>query len=325
MDADELRRQDEAIIKRAEGISTPMKVGRPGDFVIRVDGRVREPVVRELCLLTGYRQSASDGPSVLCRDDYPSIRITTGERRKTALEAIAFRVDDIDDAVRHCRDSPVPAIITPDGTAILTGPSDLTGIAVHFTAADAGSSADGQRPSLSRPFHARIGPPDHITIRVRAEQRPDAVLELIRLTGAVFTGSEYVVPFRSVNSVLMLPGTGFAINVVSGTRPFIPEKGITEPFLSRFGAGVHHIGFLADGIRELVAEMEEDGIPFSLPLTGSEGEGILQAMTTRSEYTGLIIEYLQRYGSFSGFFAPSMTVRPSGPSSPPPSPEPQDP
>lgn len=277
--------------------------------------------VEELCRLTGYRplrtiERAGRRTAVLVGDGCTPVHFGESEGRPgTGLVVIGFSVSDPAAWARHLNAAGVACRVAEDGTAARTYPSPFTGIALAAVGPAWPGLSGEEIPSpftvSGRSRDGPVGCPDLVAVRVRAQDRAVAVLEFVRMTGAVVAGSEYVVPFRSVNSVLLLPAAGFALNIVSGTAPFTGDAASrkAEPFLDRFGPGAHHIGFLTPDAGAVVAAMEAEGVSFSLPLTGSREEGIRQAMTGRSAHTGLMIEYLERSGAFDGFFVPSMTVR----------------
>lgn len=306
-----LRAVEEEIRKEAAGIRPAGEVLALDHLLVRVSPGHLQAVAEEVAALTGYlpaRAAVSAGGQTvtLSRTGLPPIVLEEGaeEVRGTGLAAIAFRVEDPDDHRRHMEDRGVPCRRT--GDIVETERSPLTGVALRFVG-PAGWRPGGREVPLpcrveEMPYHRLIGRPDHVAVRVRAEDRAAAVLWFMRLTGGRFAGSEYVVPFRSANSVVRLDTCGFALNVVSGTAP-----GEAEPFLATFGPGAHHIAFATAEIRETVAALGGDGTAFSLPLTGARERGILQAMTARSPHTGLMIEYIERYGGYEGYFSPDLT------------------
>jgi len=275
----------------------------------------------EFCRLTGYRpertiERAGRRTAVLAGDGCTPVHFGEKEGRPgTGLAAVGFSVRDPAAWARHLAAAGIACRVAEDGTAARTAPSPFTGIALAAVGPDWPGLSGDEVPTpftvKERPRHGAVGCPDHVAVRVRAQDRAAAVLEFVQMTGAVFTGSEYVVPFRSANSVLVLPAAKFALNIVSGTAPFTGDAASrkAEPFLERFGPGAHHIGFLTPDAGAVAAAMEAEGVSFSLPLTGSREEGIRQAMTGRSAHTGLMVEYLERSGAFAGYFVPSMTVR----------------
>ena len=52
----------------------------------------------------------------------------------------------------------------------------------------------------------------------------------------------------------------------------------------------------------VVDVIEEHGKQFLLDVIGSQEEGLKQIFSSASEHSSLIIEYVQRFGDFQGFF-----------------------
>ena len=60
-------------------------------------------------------------------------------------------------------------------------------------------------------------------------------------------------------------------------------------------AGKSNIDYVVDAIRA-------NGKDFLLDVIGSKEEGLKQIFSSASEHSSLIVEYVQRFGDFSGFF-----------------------
>ena len=58
-----------------------------------------------------------------------------------------------------------------------------------------------------------------------------------------------------------------------------------------------------DNISLVVGQIASQGKDFLLDVIGSKEEGLKQIFSSASEHSSLIIEYVQRYGDFEGFFA----------------------
>lgn len=311
--SDDLSAVEEEILRGASGIGQAGEVLALDHLLVRVSPGLLQEVAEEIAALTGYVPThtvIADGrlTVTLARPGLATpIVLEEGDEevQGTGLAAIAFRVEDPGEHCRQMESMGIPCRRLDD--IVETDRSPLTGIALRFTGPEgwrpAGREVPLACPTAERPYHRAIGRPDHVAVRVRAEDRAAAVLWFMRLTGGRFAGSDYVVPFRSMNSVVRLERCGFALNVVSGTAP-----GQTEPFLARFGPGAHHIAFETRNIRETVEALEKDGTTFSLPLTGTQEGGIMQAMTARSPHTGLMTEYIERYGGYEGYFSPDLTL-----------------
>jgi len=84
----------------------------------------------------------------------------------------------------------------------------------------------------------------------------------------------------------------------------------TEAFVRNFGPRLHHIAVAVkdgevDGVPHIdvvVQRLRDCGQKFLLDVIGSKEEGLKQIFSSASEYSSLIIEYVQRFGDFQGFF-----------------------
>jgi hypothetical protein len=84
----------------------------------------------------------------------------------------------------------------------------------------------------------------------------------------------------------------------------------TEQFVRNFGPRLHHLAVaVADGevdgkpnIDYVVDALRDCGQDFLLDVIGSKEAGLKQIFSSASEYSSLIVEYVQRFGDFQGFF-----------------------
>ncbi len=84
----------------------------------------------------------------------------------------------------------------------------------------------------------------------------------------------------------------------------------TENFVRNYGPRLHHIALIvADGdtngvsnIDYVVDAIRSNGKDFLLDVIGSKDEGLKQIFSSASEHSSLIVEYVQRFGDFDGFF-----------------------
>ena len=84
----------------------------------------------------------------------------------------------------------------------------------------------------------------------------------------------------------------------------------TENFVRNYGPRLHHVALsVADGetkgvenIDYVVDTIRAQGKDFLLDVIGSKEEGLKQIFSSASEHSSLIVEYVQRYGDFEGFF-----------------------
>ena len=58
-----------------------------------------------------------------------------------------------------------------------------------------------------------------------------------------------------------------------------------------------------ENIEYVVRSIEAQGKEFLLDVIGSKEQGLKQIFSSASEHSSLIIEYVQRFGTFEGFFA----------------------
>ncbi|MBP2146024.1 hypothetical protein J2129_001478 [Methanofollis sp. W23] len=309
-----LREEEAGLAAAAAGISGTPGVTALAYFVLRAGPGEGAAVAGEVVGLSRYRPAqATEADALLtivleCPRCPPIlVREERTIRKGTGCAAVAFRVRDLPAFTRACAAAAIPHRQAGAGT-VEAGRPALTGVRYLFTT-DGTPDPEGREVPLSlhvpdRPYLAAARCPDHLAIRLDPRDRAAAVLECLHLTGGVYEGSEYVGRFRSVNSVVRVKEADFALNFVSGTTP-----GATDPFLARFGPGVHHLALATHGVAGVAAGMEEDGIGFALPLSGSPAAGVRQMMAARSGLTGLIVEYIERFDDFTGYFDPGAIVR----------------
>ena len=164
-------------------------------------------------------------------------------------------------------------------------------------------------------------PIDHLATRVYSQNREVAILEYLGLSSYYYWGS-YDIPDQNSSTnvtkslhfddVLYSPAKVFT----AADHPYfcnhllqVPSP--TESFVRNFGPRLHHIAVaVQDGetdgktnIDYVVSRLAECGQEFLLQVIGSEQEGLKQIFSRASTHTSLIIEYVQRFHGFQGFFA----------------------
>lgn len=165
-----------------------------------------------------------------------------------------------------------------------------------------------------------ILPVDHLATRVYSQNREVALLEWLSLSSYYFWGALDVVEQNSSTNVTKSihytdeaksPAKVFS---ASHTPYFVNHFKIfpspTESFVRNFGPRLHHLALaVKDGERNgiehidfVVNAIREQGKDFLLDAVGSKQEGLKQIFSTSSEHSSLIIEYVQRYQDFQGFF-----------------------
>jgi len=91
----------------------------------------------------------------------------------------------------------------------------------------------------------------------------------------------------------------------------------TETFERNFGPRLHHIALsVKDGERRgkenidfVVDAIARQGRRFLLEVVGSRAAGLKQIFSAASPISALIIEYVQRFGDFQGFFTRDNVAR----------------
>jgi len=163
-------------------------------------------------------------------------------------------------------------------------------------------------------------PIDHLATRVYSQNREVAILEWLSLSSYYYWGSYDIQDQNSSTNVtknihfdeeIRSPAKVFTAN---NTPYFVNhlEKlpSPTETFVRNYGPRLHHIALaVADGERHarenieyVVEQIKQEGQDFLLDVIGSKAEGLKQIFSNASEHSSLIIEYVQRFGEFKGFF-----------------------
>jgi hypothetical protein len=163
-------------------------------------------------------------------------------------------------------------------------------------------------------------PLDHLATRVYSQNREVAILEYLSWSSYFFWGAYNIKDQNSstnvTKSVHHLPESKSPAKVftANNTPYFINHlehlPSPTETFVRNYGPRLHHMAFsVRDGERNgkehidiVVDAITENGKGFLLDVIGSKEEGLKQIFSNASEHSSLIIEYVQRYGSFDGFF-----------------------
>jgi hypothetical protein len=165
-----------------------------------------------------------------------------------------------------------------------------------------------------------LSPIDHLATRVYSQNRETAILEWLSLSSYYYWGSYDIKDQNSSTNVtksvhfpdeINSPAKVFTAN---NTPYFVNhlEKlpSPTETFVRNYGPRLHHLAVgVSDGERHGIANIDhvvqsiaKQGKSFLLDVIGSKEEGIKQIFSSASEHSSLIIEYVQRFGDFDGFF-----------------------
>ncbi len=163
-------------------------------------------------------------------------------------------------------------------------------------------------------------PLDHLATRVYSQNREVAILEYLSWSSYYFWGaynikdqnsstnvtkSAHAIPeSKSPAKVFTANNTPYFINHLEK----LPSP--TETFVRNYEPRLHHMAIsVKDGehkgkenIDFVVNAIAENGKGFLLDVIGSKEQGLKQIFSNASEHSSLIIEYVQRYGSFDGFF-----------------------
>jgi hypothetical protein len=163
-------------------------------------------------------------------------------------------------------------------------------------------------------------PLDHLATRVYSQNREVAILEYLSWSSYYFWGAYNIKDQNSSTNVTKsahpIPESKSPAKVftANNTPYFINhlEKlpSPTETFVRNYGPRLHHMAIsVKDGelggkehIDVVVDAIGKNGKGFLLDVIGSKEQGLKQIFSNASEHSSLIIEYVQRYGSFDGFF-----------------------
>ncbi len=165
-----------------------------------------------------------------------------------------------------------------------------------------------------------IDPIDHLATRVYSQNREVAILEWLSLSSYYYWGSydiedqnsstnvtknvHYPEEVRSPAKVFTANNTPYFVNHLER----LPSP--TETFVRNYGPRLHHIALAvrdgerhgAENIDYVVRQIQAQGRQFLLDVIGSKEDGLKQIFSSASEHSSLIIEYVQRFGDFNGFF-----------------------
>jgi hypothetical protein len=165
-----------------------------------------------------------------------------------------------------------------------------------------------------------ILPVDHLATRIYSQNREVAILEWLSLSSYYYWGSYDIRDQNSSTNVtksvhysneLYTPAKVFTAN---NTPYFVNHlenlPSPTETFVRNYGPRLHHIALaVGDGERHgmenidfVVKQIASQGRDFLLDVIGSKEDGLKQIFSSASEHSSLIVEYVQRFGDFNGFF-----------------------
>lgn len=165
-----------------------------------------------------------------------------------------------------------------------------------------------------------LNPIDHLATRVYSQNRETAILEWLSLSSYYYWGSYDIKDQNSSTNVTK--SVHFSDEIYSPAKVFTANNtpyfvnhlerlpSPTETFVRNYGPRLHHLAIgVNDGeyggmenIDYVVDAIAKQGKKFLLDVIGSREEGIKQIFSSASEHSSLIIEYVQRFGDFDGFF-----------------------
>lgn len=143
---------------------------------------------------------------------------------------------------------------------------------------------------------------DHVAYRVGKGEREKAMAEFIQLLPYREHKKFLVKPMNAITAAIKLHETMPVLVVSEG----LTDDSIVEKYCQKYGNRIHHLAYEVTDIERVVEILKSSGIFFTTEdIIGSEEEGIKQIFTMPTETTNHIIEYIQRFGDFDGFFTPS--------------------
>lgn len=143
---------------------------------------------------------------------------------------------------------------------------------------------------------------DHVAYRVKQGEREKLMGELMNMLPYRLDKTFNVVTANAITISLKLGETLPVIVISEGQA----KDSIVEKYCQKFGSRVHHLAYEVTDIDKVVEIQKERGIQFTTEkIIGSEEEGIKQIFSLPTETSNHIIEYIQRFGDFDGFFTPS--------------------
>ena len=178
----------------------------------------------------------------------------------------------------------------------------------------------------SKEIQERLGikplilPIDHLATRVYSQNREAALLEYLALSSYYYWGSYDIKDQNSSTNVTknirQAPESASPAKVfTANNHPYcvnhlnqLPSP--TENFVRNYGPRLHHMAVeVKDGqsngrenIDVVVEAITSQGKGFLLDTVGSREEGLKQIFSSASDFSSLIVEYVQRFGDFQGFF-----------------------
>ncbi|MFW9922394.1 MAG: VOC family protein [Candidatus Thorarchaeota archaeon] len=143
---------------------------------------------------------------------------------------------------------------------------------------------------------------DHIAYRVKKGEREAFMTELTNFLPYRLFKSFKVVSSNATTTCMKLEETLPIVVISEG----LTDDSVVEKYCQKYGSRVHHLAYEVTNIEKVVEIQKSRGVKFTTEkIIGSEEEGIKQIFTLPTKTTNHIIEYIQRFGDFDGFFTPS--------------------
>ena len=143
---------------------------------------------------------------------------------------------------------------------------------------------------------------DHVAYRVKKGERMKKIQEFMNFLPYREFKNFKIINANAITTCIKLHETLPVIVVSEG----LSEDSIVEKYCQKYGSRVHHLAYLVKDIEKVIAIQKARGVQFtSENYYGSEEEGIKQIFTMPTETTNHIVEYIQRFGDFDGFFTPN--------------------
>ena len=143
---------------------------------------------------------------------------------------------------------------------------------------------------------------DHIAYRVKRGDREKLMTEFTNFIPVRHYKTFKVISSNAITVALKLHDTLPVIVISEG----LTDDSVVEKYCQKYGSRVHHLAYEVTNIEKVIEIQKSRGIKFtSENFFGSVEDGIKQIFSLPTEASNHIIEYIQRFGDFDGFFTPS--------------------
>jgi 4-hydroxyphenylpyruvate dioxygenase-like putative hemolysin len=274
-------------------------------------------LVSEISRRTGYRLSGCfrhrTGGGMLFemqlagfRPDLVIEEVTIPMAGFPRFAAMGFRVVDLETVSRLL--TTMGIAFREQGAGLATEPLPGLGDCFYYLPESAAAWHEGDALEVlpceagSAPFtdvRAQIGCLDHIAYRIRLQEVEAAAEMIMKLTAYRFDSCYTVTDQKAETMVFRYGDAKPAIVASYGWN----EESVVHNYVKKYGPRVHHTAYYTGELRGVLTRQKQEGIEFTTAdLIGDETRGILQVFSTPSAHSHEITEYVQRFGSFIGFF-----------------------